>query len=102
MEKYPFDSSKWDGNLNDWDYESANDQSRCPFAAHIRKTNPRIGVGNDTTNLMLRRGIPFGPVWEEGQNDNAERGLLFTSYQSALKNGFQFVMNRKSCLFPIS
>ncbi|GES65278.1 Dyp-type peroxidase [Aspergillus terreus] len=94
VEKYPFDSSKWDGNLNDWDYASADDQSRCPFAAHIRKTNPLIGVKNDTTNLMLRRGIPFGPVWKKGQNDNAERGLLFTSYQSSLKNGFQFVMNR--------
>ncbi|PKY02385.1 Dyp-type peroxidase [Aspergillus campestris IBT 28561] len=94
VEKYPFESSTFDGNLNDWDYEDPNKQTNCPFAAHIRKTNPRIGVGNTTNNLMMRRGIPYGPVWEPGKNDEVERGLLFTCYQSAIKNGFQFVMNR--------
>ena len=98
MEKYPFESSSFHGNLDDWDYEDANKQTNCPFAAHIRKTNPRIGIGNDTKNLMMRRGIPYGPVWEPGKNDDVERGLLFTCYQSAIKNGFQFVMNRKQAL----
>ncbi|KAG8702638.1 hypothetical protein FRC09_004628 [Ceratobasidium sp. 395] len=75
-------------------------QTACPYSSHIRKTNPR----NDLDSLvpkgverasMMRAGIPFGPevTAEENQEKVTEhgRGLAFVSYQSELKEGFQFV-----------
>ncbi|KAG9102514.1 hypothetical protein FRC07_010218 [Ceratobasidium sp. 392] len=75
-------------------------QNACPYAAHIRKTNPR----NDLDSLspdgverasMTRAGIPFGPevTFEENEEKVTEhdRGLAFVSYQSELAEGFQFV-----------
>ncbi|KAG8684865.1 hypothetical protein FRC08_013445 [Ceratobasidium sp. 394] len=75
-------------------------QTACPFAAHIRKTNPR----NDLDELaptgverasMTRAGIPFGPEVTPEENQEKvtghERGLAFVSYQSDLSEGFQFV-----------
>ncbi|MTE01683.1 hypothetical protein GIY56_15445 [Paracoccus sp. YIM 132242] len=63
----------------------------CPAFAHIRKVNPRdlptdIGNPGDTLGFqMLRRGIPFGPIYDRTNPDNpengAERGLLFLAYQ---------------------
>jgi hypothetical protein len=68
---------------------------RCPFFAHIRKVNPRDiftdrgNAGVTLTFQMLRRGIPYGPVFEEVQNEQADRGLLFLAYQTSITNQFQ-------------
>jgi Dyp-type peroxidase family len=76
-------------------------QARCPFAAHIRKTNPRADLpfGGAEPHRILRRGIQFGPevtpeeaAAKKSSTDPAlERGLLFACYQSNIVNGFQFV-----------
>ncbi|KAL1597921.1 hypothetical protein SLS60_008409 [Paraconiothyrium brasiliense] len=74
-------------------------QEICPFAAHIRKMNPRKDLANPETSidphLILRRGIPFGPevTTEEKltKSTKYERGLYFVSYQSNLGNGFSFL-----------
>ncbi|KAI1339968.1 Dyp-type peroxidase [Xylariaceae sp. FL0016] len=79
-----------------------NSQVRCPFAAHVRKTNPRAdldGLGGTEVRRILRRGIQFGPeVTDEERrhkksstDKRLERGLLFACYQSNLANGFQFI-----------
>ena len=48
-----------------------------------------------TKHLMLRRGILCGPLTKNeekaGGVSQAERGLLFVSYQSSIKNGFYTV-----------
>lgn len=68
----------------------------CPFAAHIRKVNPRddatdIGPKERTfQKLLLRRGITFGPEIDQPQ---AERGLLFVAFQTSIVNQFEFLMN---------
>lgn len=68
----------------------------CPFAAHIRKVNPRddatdIGSKERTfQKLLLRRGITFGPEIDQPQ---AERGLLFVAFQTSIVNQFEFLMN---------
>jgi hypothetical protein len=68
----------------------------CPFAAHIRKVNPRddatdIGSKERTfQKLLLRRGITFGPEIDQTQ---AERGLLFVAFQTSIVNQFEFLMN---------
>ena len=72
---------------------------RCPVWAHIRKVNPRdqqtdIGGPDNTRGFqMLRRGIPFGPLYDHknpANSDNQrERGLLFLSYQRSISNQFE-------------
>ena len=53
-------------------------------------------------HLMLRRGIPYGPLTKNeekaGGVSQAERGLLFVSYQSSIKNGFYTVQKGVSLL----
>ncbi|KAI1193587.1 hypothetical protein F5X97DRAFT_336665 [Nemania serpens] len=77
-------------------------QERCPFAAHVRKTNPRSDLdafGGTEIRRIIRRGIAFGPeVTNEEKKakrssaaSKRERGLLFVCYQSNLGQGFQFM-----------
>ncbi|KAG0147038.1 hypothetical protein CROQUDRAFT_656486 [Cronartium quercuum f. sp. fusiforme G11] len=74
-------------------------QARCPYVAHIRKANPRNGLGNRKElidpHLMIRASIPYGPeVSQDERDSNAtkqERGLFFICYQSSIEAGFQFV-----------
>src|SRR5207249_5222276 len=74
---------------------------RCPFAAHIRKVNPR----DDTTELggpersllkrIVRRGIPFGKPLANPLRpgrDKGQRGLLFIAYQTSIESQFEFLM----------
>ncbi|THV05908.1 peroxidase TAP [Dendrothele bispora CBS 962.96] len=77
------------------------DQTRCPYSAHTRKTNPRAdftehGLADQLNQRrIMRRGIQFGPeVTTEEANNNRSingRGLLFVCYQSDLTKGFQFI-----------
>lgn len=69
--------------------------NNCPHFAHIRKVNPRsdgTDIGTEETNkkLILRRGIPFGSLYEEGAEE-IERGLLFMAYQTSIKDQFEFI-----------
>jgi len=78
---------------------TSGDQSACPFAAHIRKMNPRgdFDDGFISTHMILRRGIPFGPEVTAAEKASSttqnERGLLFVCYQSQLANGFSFLQS---------
>jgi Dyp-type peroxidase family len=89
--------------------------SRCPFHAHIRKTNPRGSSGagpesQERAHLMARRGIPFEdvkrpmhPAELPEAEDLAEFtskvephlptggvGLLFMAYNHTIANQFKF------------
>lgn len=66
----------------------------CPFAAHIRKVNPRdgsseIGPERHPSKQILRRGIAFGP--EFSGNPAADGGLLFLSFQTSINDQFKFL-----------
>ena len=81
----------------------------CPLSAHVRKVNPRDtateqGTRHDVlARLIMRRGIPFGPVYPGGLDDaagaaplaegelEAQRGLNFICYQSSIENQFVFL-----------
>jgi Dyp-type peroxidase family len=43
---------------------------------------------------IIRRGIPYGPVWIEGQLDHDPRGLLFVAYQADIERQFEFVLTQ--------
>ena len=73
----------------------------CPFAAHVRKVNPRddptdtSGPRQTKVHLTLRRGIPYGPAKDHEhllENDGIDRGLLFMSYQASIEEQFEFLM----------
>jgi Dyp-type peroxidase family len=62
----------------------------CPKFAHIRKVNPR-GMPTDQPRLteslqMMRRGIPFGPLYDS--QPTADRGLLFLAYMTSVDRQF--------------
>ena len=90
---------------NDFRYDT-NSQSRCPFAAHTRKTYPRSDLPNSVSRRILRRGIQYGPEVTDAEaalrksspSPKLERGLLFVCYQSNVGNGFQFIQQSKSWL----
>jgi|HubBroStandDraft_6_1064221.scaffolds.fasta_scaffold73219_2 Dyp-type peroxidase family len=92
---------------NNFDFSDDQGERRCPFGAHIRKTNPRadfglpnnVGVDPQSTDVdphrIIRAGIPFGPevsVAEAANGKTAtDRGLLFVCYQTSIPSQFEFV-----------
>ncbi len=87
--------------FNNFGYDP-DEAARCPYHAHIRKTNPRVGPVEDGTQVknnlaMARRGIPFG-TRKDNPNDgiiftkpDKEVGLLFMSYQASILNQFEAI-----------
>ncbi|PSR74716.1 hypothetical protein PHLCEN_2v9595 [Hermanssonia centrifuga] len=85
---------------NNFDFAHANsslisDQSRCPFSAHIRKTNPRADLADaNTINHAIRAGTPYGPEASSSEASSKtsaqDRGMAFVEYQSTIGNGFRF------------
>jgi Dyp-type peroxidase family len=66
----------------------------CPFAAHIRKANPRdisSESGSSLTRRLLRRGSPYGPPFPDGatEDDGQDRGLLFLAYTASIESTFE-------------
>jgi Dyp-type peroxidase family len=96
--------------VNDFDYRSDEEGSRCPFAAHIRKVNPRgesplhiaqafnvaTTVRQERGHIMARRGITYGArTFDEDANDFTDVptggvGLLFMAYMASVERQFEF------------
>ena len=82
---------------NDFRYGADRDGARCPLGAHIRRSNPRDALDPDGhqafRHRMIRRGMPYGPPLPEGvlDDDGAERGLCFVSYQASIARQFEGV-----------
>ena len=85
------------GVPNNFNYAADLAGLKCPFAGHIRKSNPRNDAPDSKDHLMGRRGIPYGLRLNDGPNDGkidnkptGNVGLLFMAYQSSLENQFEF------------
>ncbi len=82
---------------NDFDFSDDTDGSRCPFQAHIRKSNPRLSSTgkSELRHRIARRGIPYGGTLIESERleDLPEngRGLLFMCYQADIFEQFEFI-----------
>ena len=88
---------------NNFDFSDDQGERRCPFAAHIRKANPRAdfdqGKFSQETAVdphrIIRAGIPFGPevspAEQSAKTTSQERGLMFVCYQTSIPNQFEFV-----------
>lgn len=93
---------------NNFTYESDTKGIKCPFHAHIRKTNPRgesVGVfapnlEEERRHIMARRGITYGErIWKNGMRNteldedhfpSKDVGLLFMAYQCNIARQFEF------------
>lgn len=87
------------GVMNNFNYGADADGLKCPFAGHIRKTNPRGDAPGSKGRLMARRGIPYGVRTDEINGDDindkplGDVGLLFMAYQSSLEDQFEFTQS---------
>lgn len=109
------------GNANNFNYDKDKAGLRCPFQAHIRKTNPRGSGGSpgggpgsvafDKTRIMARRGIPYGQREVTPEIDSQPEqfpaggvGLLFMSFQAKLADQFEFIQTAwaNNAGFPFS
>ena len=90
------------GAMNDFAFPAMDAQGgKCPFASHIRKTNPRgdtVAMGGsleaERTHRIARRGVTYGPRPEAGAVPPAAGlGLLFQCCQSDLVGQFEFIQS---------
>jgi deferrochelatase/peroxidase EfeB len=94
---------------NDFNYAADAAGSRCPFHAHIRKTNPRTSSDPnlpERAHIMARRGITYeepgksrktkasGAGIEFTDQPTRGVGLLFIAYQQDIAAQFEFTQQR--------
>jgi deferrochelatase/peroxidase EfeB len=94
--------------MNDFNYVATDGSGdargvRCPVGAHMRRINPRgqpvTGQGrpggSNNTHRLIRRGMPYGPVYDPTQPyDGVERGLLGYFINSNIENQYEFVLSQ--------
>lgn len=87
--------------FNNFNYDHDTEGARCPFHAHIRKTNPRYDTMRlfgapqtlERSRRIVRRGISYGPVDLKPEEEWTDTGLLFISLQSNIEQQFIFMQN---------
>ncbi|KAG5643878.1 hypothetical protein DXG03_009508 [Asterophora parasitica] len=86
-----------DKKINNFKFDQTKGQTRCPFASHMRKSNPRNDVSPVESvfkHFIRRHNMPYGPeVTAEERDGNGtieERGLHVVCYASSIVRGFKF------------
>ncbi len=92
-----------DADTNNFNYLEDKTGSKCPFHAHIRKTNPRGDTGHliateipleeEKMHRIARRGISYGEQ-DRQQAGKTGSGLLFLCFQGNITNQFAFMQRR--------
>jgi Dyp-type peroxidase family len=86
-------------SINDFRYsESDAGPLACPLGAHVRRANPRDAFGWEGTltrrHRIIRRGMPYGPAYDEHEENGIERGLLFICHQASIARQFEVIQRR--------
>lgn len=87
-----------------YNYDHDLDGARCPLGAHVRRINPRGSLedGKDAFNTpgalvnrrrILRRGLPYGEVKDETQDDG-DHGIIFMVINASISRQFEFVQQQ--------
>lgn len=84
---------------NAFSYGKDEEGLACPVGSHIRRTNPRDSLPFEgklvNRHRLIRRGIPYGPELAPGADDDeVDRGLIFTSLQASIERQFEFVQSQ--------
>jgi Dyp-type peroxidase family len=63
--------------------------------SHVGRAYARwLAPGEASRHRIIRRGIPYGTPWVEGQPDAGQRGLLFVAYQADIERQFEHVWSQ--------
>ena len=82
--------------VNAFDYSDDPEGIRCPLGAHIRRTNPRAGLGAGDAltarQRIIRRGMTYGPPLPDGApDDDVDRGIYFVAYMADIERQYEFI-----------
>jgi len=87
---------KTDKRVNAFRYADEDPRGlRCPLGAHIRRSNPRDGLGFDGLlsfrHRIIRRGMPYGSslASEATEDDHVDRGLVFVCFNASISRQFE-------------
>ncbi len=89
-----------DNRVVDFKYADDPQGLRCPLGAHIRRANPRDGLGFGTlltaSRRIMRRGLPYGPWTPADQpgDDTGEHGIIFMTINASIAEQFEFVVQQ--------
>ena len=66
----------------------------CPVGSHIRRMNPRSALvaGRPHSRRLIRRGMPYGPVFDPRNPDRERRGLYGIFICADLERQFEFLL----------
>ncbi|MEM7759167.1 MAG: Dyp-type peroxidase [Cyanobacteria bacterium P01_A01_bin.40] len=91
---------------NNFNFDADVTATKCPFHAHIRKTNPRGDTGRvesspgfeealevERSHRIARRAISYGDN-DITQESETGSGLLFLCFQANIENQFNFMQAR--------
>jgi Dyp-type peroxidase family len=81
---------------NEFDFLDDPEGALCPLGAHIRRSNPRagLGLGGELTKRrrIIRRGITYGDyVPPDKTPDDEPRGIIFLAYAASIERQFEFL-----------
>lgn len=91
---------------NNFNYDLDTNATKCPFHAHIRKTNPRGDTGRvesspgfddalkmESNHRIARRSVSYGES-DRTKEPTAGSGLLFLCFQANIENQFNVMQAR--------
>jgi deferrochelatase/peroxidase EfeB len=70
--------------LNGFTYDGDTEGKECPFAAHIRRANPRNSVHGRSAPRIVRRGMSF-------DDDEDGKGLVFMAYNASIAEQYETI-----------
>lgn len=88
---------------DDFDYAHDRHGYNCPFGSHIRRMNPRNDSLAHTGRKrpLLRRGMPYGPAWNKGEDDSTPRGLIGQFFCASIEDQFEHLIGQWADRVPL-
>jgi Dyp-type peroxidase family len=91
----PASPSLW----NDFTYGNDLEGSGCPFASHVRRSNPRDDLHFEGRRVnrhrIIRRGMPYGERHDpENEEGDRKRGLIFIAFNARIEDQFEFIQRQ--------
>jgi Dyp-type peroxidase family len=88
-------------STNNFNFDEDVEANKCPFHAHIRKTNPRgdtarkfnVSLQEEKGHQIVRRAFSYGDNNHDNKSETGS-GLLFLCFQADIENQFNFMQVR--------
>jgi len=77
------------GGANDFDYQQDAAGDACPFAAHVRRANPREMILGRRAPRILRRGMSYDH--RDEATGARRRGLMFMAYNASIAEQYETI-----------